>query len=55
MASITSAVGFTQVGVAARPPRVDAGVVPDIGSVPSVRSKFHGVHVRIGPHLVDED
>src|SRR5258706_2573917 len=44
-----------EIGVAARAPRIDAGVVPDVGPVPSVRSKFHGVHVRIGPHLVDED
>src|SRR5258708_31401986 len=44
-----------EIGVAAGPPRIDAGVVPDIGSVPSVRSKFHRVHVRTGPHLVDED
>src|SRR5437762_3173326 len=44
-----------ELSIPARPPGIDAGVIPDIRSVPSVASKLHGVDVRIGANLVDED
>src|SRR5436190_23346210 len=44
-----------EVCVAARPPSIDPSVVPNVGSVPAVRAKLHGVHVGIGSDLVNED
>ena len=40
-----------QVCVAAGPPGVDAGVVPDIGPVASVLAEFDGVHMGAGSTL----